>query len=68
MPETINPFIGEYCKYCGSSVRIEFRPELVASGLTSFSLAGAQMKVSATKVEWPWMVCNGCGRESKGKK
>lgn len=22
----------------------------------------------ATEVEWPWMVCNGCARESKGKR
>lgn len=60
---------GMWCKHCGPEfpLRVEWREELVAKPLTSFSLAGAQMKVSAVKREWPYAVCDSCGRESRGK-
>jgi hypothetical protein len=49
---------------CGkNSPRVEWRLE--AKPIGTFSLAGQQMKVTAT--EWPWLVCDGCGRESRGK-
>jgi len=58
-----------WCKYCGpeQALRIEMREEFEAKPLGSFSLAGAQIKFSATKREWPYAVCDGCGRESRGK-
>ena len=56
------------CKYCHATgaIVIEWRDELHAKPLGSFSLAGHQMKVSATEVSWPWAVCTSCGHESRG--
>jgi hypothetical protein len=57
------------CKYCGvtGQIRIEWRTELHARPLASFSLAGHQPKVSAKQVSWPWAVCGSCGAESRGQ-
>lgn len=57
---------GLWCKYCGpdAPLRIEYR--LVAKPIGTFSLSGVQAKVSA--VEWPFAVCDSCGRESRGKR
>ncbi len=44
-------------------LRIEERIE--AKPLGTFSLAGAQMKLSGYR--WPYAVCDRCGRESRGK-
>ncbi|MFZ2238016.1 MAG: hypothetical protein WAV90_00575 [Gordonia amarae] len=65
MPDTD----GLWCRHCGPEhpLRIEWRDEIVARPLGSFSLAGAQMKFSATKRQWPWAICDNCGHESKGK-
>jgi hypothetical protein len=48
-------------------LRIEHRDRLFAKPLGSHSLSGNQMKVSAIHLKWPWLVCDGCGRESEGK-
>ncbi len=60
---------GLWCKHCGPDhpLRIEYREQLEAKPLGSFSLAGAQMKFSAVKRQWPWAVCDNCKRESKGR-
>lgn len=51
------------CPSCGEkTLRIEAR--LAAKPIGDFSLAGAQMKVSA--VEVPWLVCDNCGVEVEG--
>ena len=56
---------GQTCPECEhKGLRIEWRLE--AKPVGSFSLSGAQMKFSAAKV--PWLVCPGCGVESKGKR
>ena len=53
------------CPSCGvKGLRIEYR--LTAKPLGSFSLAGAQMKVSAVRV--PWLICGTCGVEAEGKR
>jgi hypothetical protein len=57
-----------WCRPCGHPLRIELREEIAAKPLGTFSLAGAQMKVSANRVEWPWAVCDNCGRECKGRR
>jgi len=63
-----NPFVGLPCRDCGAlKLRLEWRKELVAHPLGSHSLAGAQMKTSATERDWPWCVCDGCGAECRGK-
>lgn len=58
-----------WCKYCGPDhpLRIEMREVLEAKPIGTFSLAGAQMKFSAIRREWPYAICDNCGRESKGK-
>jgi hypothetical protein len=54
----------QVCPQCGhQGLRIEWR--LKAKGLTDFSLAGVQMKVSATEV--PFVVCD-CGLAKEGKR
>lgn len=57
------------CSKCGvvGRLRLEIRRFLVAKPFGTFSLAGQQLKVVATERPWPWMVCDGCGRESRGK-
>jgi hypothetical protein len=63
-----NPLAGNFCKYCGSEdIWVELRPVLWAHPITSFSLAGAQLKASASYLDWPHAVCGGCGHVSKGK-
>ena len=53
------------CPACGAmALRIEER--LTAAEIGTFSLAGQAMKVSASLV--PWLVCDGCGIEAKGKR
>lgn len=57
--------LGASCVYCGSAdTWIEFRFEVKPVG--TYSLAGAQMKFSATT--WPYAVCDGCGHVSRGKR
>lgn len=58
-----------WCKHCGPSypLRIEYREELEAKPIGSFSLAGQQIKFSAIKREWPYAVCYNCLRESRGQ-
>jgi hypothetical protein len=63
-----NPFVGIPCRDCGqATLRLEYRKELVAKPLGTWSLAGAQMKTAAVEGEWPWCVCDNCGGESRGK-
>lgn len=64
------PFIREGpiagpCNKCDISggLRIVHRFEALPIG--GFSLAGQQMKVSARP--WPYMVCDNCGAECRGK-
>lgn len=54
-----------WCKFCGPehTLRVEIRLEPAPIG--SFSLAGAQTKVAAT--QWPYAVCESCGRSSRGQ-
>jgi hypothetical protein len=60
-----SPFAGIPCRKCGvPALRLEKRLE--ARPIGSFSIAGAQTKVSA--LEWPWCVCDSCGAESRGKR
>lgn len=58
-----------WCRYCGPDfeLRIEYREELEAKPLGSFSLAGMNPKFSAVKRNWPWAVCDNCGRQSRGQ-
>lgn len=60
---------GLWCKHCGSDfpLRIEYREELQAKPIGTFSLSGQQVKFSAVKREWPWAVCDHCKREARGK-
>lgn len=53
------------CARCNTdgTLRIEYRLE--AKPLGTYSLAGAQMKVAATR--WPWMVCDACGSTCRGE-
>lgn len=53
------------CQKCfqAGGLTVEYR--LTAMPIGSFSLAGAQMKVSA--LEWPWLMCRHCGAECQGK-
>lgn len=53
------------CSKCGTdgSLRIEYRLRVKPIG--TWALAGAQMKVTATR--WPYMVCDACGARSAGK-
>lgn len=52
------------CTKCGSRLlRIEIRLE--AKPIGTWSLSGNQMKTVAE--EWPYMVCDGCGSECRGK-
>ncbi len=62
---TIWPDLSEVpCKACGKcALRIEERFE--AKPIGTWSLAGVQTKLTGTM--WPWMVCDACGRESRGK-
>lgn len=48
-------------------LRVEWRAEFGAKPVGSFSLAGAQVKFSAVKREWPYAVCDNCKRESRAK-
>lgn len=59
------PDLGDVpCRNCGAyGLRIETRLEALPIG--TYSLAGQQMKIAAR--EWPWMVCDNCKRESRGK-
>lgn len=60
---------GLWCRHCGPdySLRIEYREELEAKPVGAFSLAGQQIKFSAVKSDWPYAVCDNCGRESRGE-
>lgn len=52
------------CPVCGKKMlRIEMR--LRARPIGSYSLSGRQMKASA--VEWPYLVCDGCGIDTPAK-
>lgn len=58
------------CPLCREkALQVEYRPGLYAKPIGTFSLAGGQMKVSAHRVQWPWLVCRtpDCGFEEKGK-
>lgn len=58
------PVTDNFCKICGSTdLEIQFRLEALPIG--RYSLSGVQMKFSAR--EHPYMVCNGCKKESRGK-
>lgn len=50
---------------CGYAGGLWFEWRLQAKPIGSFSLAGAQMKVSANRE--PWIVCPPCGAEAQGK-
>jgi hypothetical protein len=58
------------CSRClvAGGLRIEMRKTLQGKPLGTFSLSGRTMKVSASWVEWPWMVCDLCQGESRGKR
>lgn len=62
------PVLGVPCRDCGAyALRLEFRTELHARPLGTWSLSGNQLKTSAVEVQWPWMVCHSCKSECKGK-
>jgi transcription elongation factor Elf1 len=46
------------CPECGAKA-FSIKTRLVARPIGTYSLAGAQMKVSA--YEWPHLVCGNCG-------
>lgn len=60
------------CRHCEvtGAIRVEWRAQLQARKVGTWSLAGQQNKVSAVESDWPWAVCQpehgGCGHESKG--
>ena len=64
MTEEIEDWAAEQtCPGCGhEGLRIEWR--LAARPVGSYSLSGAQMKVSATRK--PVLICDGCGAEAEG--
>lgn len=65
---TPNPLAGSTCRHCGSSdIWVELRPRITARPLSTWSLAGAQLKTSAVAGSWPWAVCGGCEHASEGK-
>lgn len=52
------------CPTCGdASLHVEYRLEAQTPG--TYSLAGVQMKISAT--EYPYLVCDACGVEARAK-
>ena len=55
------------CKHCGEPLRIEWREEIIAKPIGTWSLAGQQIKFSGQKVKWPWAVCDNCKMESRGE-
>lgn len=57
------------CPECGvtGKLKVEIRDRFTARPIGTFSLAGSQLKVSAEKVPWPFLVCEGCGFEEAGK-
>lgn len=58
------PVPGSSCPFCGyKPLRLELR--LQAKPLGTFSLAGGQVKFSAT--QWPWLVCDGCKADAPGE-
>lgn len=59
-----NPFVGIPCVKCGvPALRLEWR--LQARPIGTFSLSGAQLKVSAHS--HPYCVCDNCHAECAGK-
>lgn len=52
------------CKHCDHRLRVELR--LVAAPFNSASLTGVHLKTTAS--EWPFAVCDGCGRSSRGQR
>lgn len=60
---------GLWCKHCGPEypLRIEWREEIEAKKVGEFSLAGVQMKFSGVRRQWPYAVCDNCGRSSRGR-
>ncbi len=55
------PVTGNFFKTCGSTDLALIKKLKAVPG----SLAGVQVKSTAR--EWPFLRCNGCGRESEGK-
>lgn len=59
--------VGGTCPACGqAALTIEWRVELTARPIGQFSLAGQQMKFSASSIRWPHLVCTSCGVEARG--
>lgn len=58
------------CKYCNTvgKIRIEWRERFVPKPMGTWSLAGQQMKMTGTMVNWPYAICDACGHESEGKR
>lgn len=54
-----------WCRFCGPEQPLRVEMRLEAAPIGSFSLAGVQAKFSAK--EWPYAVCDGCGRSSRGE-
>ncbi len=56
------------CPGCGEfGLFIELRDRFFARPLGSFSLAGMQVKASAVKTQWPYLVCGECGISAPAK-
>lgn len=53
------------CTACGKVGGLRIEERLEARPLGTWSLAGAQLKVNARR--WPWMVCDHCKAECRGK-
>jgi hypothetical protein len=54
-----------WCKHCGPEHPLHIAWRLVPNPLGTYSIAGAQLKVTAKKV--PFAICNNCSRECRGK-
>lgn len=56
---------GVQCTACGAVGQLRIETRLEARPLGTWSLSGNNLKTSA--IEWPWMVCDACKAECKGK-
>ena len=60
-----NPLVDATCRHCDTHGMIYVELRLEARPVGSFSLSGAQVKVSASG--HPYAVCAACGHESRGE-
>lgn len=63
-----DPVIESPCPACGEiTLKIQWREELIARALGTWSLPGSQPKTSASMRPWPYLVCDECAFEERAK-